>query len=110
MTLHIGLGFKRIDQIQAVGRVGDGIAAGVAHLVFLGVFLDVFDLIGDARLDVMTARLMSADEFETHHVGRQIIAGMFHISTHTEVLLRLSVIEPVLPHDVIGLVLFRVEC
>ncbi len=109
MTLHIGFGYKRIDQIQTVGRVGDGVAAGIAHLVFLGVFFDVFYLIGHTSLEVMTARLMPANQFEAHDVGCQVIACMFHISSYAKILLRLSVVEPVLSHNIIGLVLFGVE-
>ena len=109
MTLHISLGYERIDEVQTVGRVGDRVAAGVAHLVFLSVFFDVFDLVGQSCLEVVTACLMSAYEFETHHIGCQVIAGMFHIGTNTEIVLRLCVVEPILPHDIIGLFLLRVE-
>ena len=109
MTLHVVLRVQGVNQVETVSRVGDGIAAGVPHLVFPRLFLDVFRFVGDPRLDVMMLSPMVTNEFETHHVSCQIIARMFHVRTHAEVLLSLGVVEPVLAHDVIAFTLFGVE-
>ena len=109
MAFDIVVGGQRVDQIQTVCRMGDRVAAGVAHLVFFRILFDVFRLIGDAGLDVVMTGPVRADQFETHHVGSQIVALMFHIGSHAEVLLCLRVVEPVLPHDVIRFLLFRME-
>ena len=109
MTLYVVLGIQGINQVETVSRVGDGVAAGVPHLVFPRLFLDVFRFVGDSRLYVVMLSPMVAYEFETYHVGSQIVACMFHIRTHAEALLRLCVIEPVLAHDVVALTLFGVE-
>ena len=109
VALHVVLGVQGVDQVEPVSRVGDGVAAGVPHLVFSRLFLDMFRFVGHSRLDVVMLCTMVAHELETHHIRCQIVAGMFHVGTHAEVLLRLCVVEPVLPHDVIAFTLFGVE-
>ena len=109
MALDIVSGRERVDQVQTVGGVGDGIAAGVAHLIFLGLFLHVFRLIGHAHLDVMMFSLVGADQLETDDVGCQVVTGVLHVGSHAQTLLRLGVVEPVLAHNVVGLLLLGVE-
>ena len=109
MALHVVLCRQRVDQIQTVRRVWDGIAAGVAHFIFPRRLFDLFDLVGEAGLDVVAACLVRAHQFEAHHVGGQVVPGVLHICSHAEILARLRVIQPVLSHDVVSLFLLGVE-
>ena len=87
----------------------NGVTAGVAHLVFLRGLLDMFGLIGDARLDIVVACTVGGHELQTYHVGSQVVAGMFHIGAYTQILARLCVVQPVLAEDIVRLLLFGVE-
>ena len=109
MAFHIVFRDESIDQVQAIGRVGDRVAAGVTHLVFTGLFADAFSLVCESRLHIVPLCLVIGHQLETDHICRQIIAGMFHICTDTEMLTRLCVIEPVLSHDVVSFFLLCVE-
>ena len=66
-------------------------------------------LVGETCLDVVVACLVRAHQLETHHVGGQVVPGVFHICSYAEVLARLGVVQPILSHDVIGLFLLGVE-
>ena len=89
--------------------MGDGIAAGVAHLIFARVLLHVFELVAQASLDVVAFHLVVHDHFQALHVARQIVACVLHIGAYAQVVVGLGVGEPVLSLDVEGLLLLGVE-
>ena len=57
----------------------------------------------------MASRLVTAHQFQTLHVGCQVVAGVLHIGSHTQLLLCLCVVQPVLSLDVVGLLFLGVE-
>ena len=109
MTLDIVLRREGIDEVEAVGAMGDGVAAGVAHLVFARLFLDAFRLIGNAGLEIVMTAFVTADKLEADDISGEVITGVFHIGSHTERLTRIGVVEPVLALYVVGFLLFCME-
>ena len=89
--------------------MGDAVAAGVAHLVFPGLFLYLLKLHGNASLYLVLLHLVISHEFDALHVSSQIVAGMFHVGSHAQVLLCLCVVQPVLSLYVVGFLLFCME-
>ena len=106
---HLVLRGQRVDHIQAVARMGYRVAARVAHLVFASLLLYLLPLDGRASLPVVAPRLVVGYQFHALHVGCQIVAGVLHIGAHTQLLLRLCVVQPVLSLNVVGLLFLGVE-
>ena len=86
MALDVVLCYECVNQVKTVGGVGHGITTGIAHLVLPRLFLDMFRLVCQSSLDVVMEGLVAANQLETDHISRQVIAGMFHIGTHAKIL------------------------
>ena len=100
---------QRVDEVQSAGRVGNAVSAGVAHLIFTGLLLYLLPFEGKSCLYVVLLRFMVRHQLDALHVCRQVVACMFHVSSHTQLLLCLCVVQPILSLNIIRLLLLRVE-
>ena len=85
------------------------VAGRVAHLVFARTLLDTLHLIGKRSLNVVVSKAVLCHQLHTLYVGLEIVARMFHISTHAEVLARLRLCQPILSLDVVFLLFVGAE-
>ena len=108
--IELVVGLERIDHVEVLPRVGHAVAAGVAHLIFLGVLSDFLYLVGETRLYVVVLGLVAHGQLHALDGGLEIVACMFHIGAHAEVLVGFGLVEPILPLDVIAFLLVGVEC
>ena len=90
--------------------MGHAVAAGVSHLVFARLLLNLLELECNSRLNVMLLCLVVEHEFHASHGCVKIVSGMFHVGSHAEVLAGLRLCEPVLSLNVVGLLFASLEC
>ena len=100
---------QRVDEVQPVAGVGNAVSAGVAHLIFAGLLLYLLPLEGETCLHVVLLGFVVRHQLDALHVCRQVVACMFHVSSHTQLLLCLCVVQPILSLNIIRLLFLRVE-
>ena len=85
------------------------IASAVSHLVFYGIFRDMFLLIGICHFDVMLFCLVFQDGLGTQDAGCEIVACMFEIGSNTQIFRGFCLVEPVLSLNIVFLLFFAIE-
>ena len=103
------LGCQTVDELQVVGSVGYAVAAGISHLILAALFLNVLVAIGECSQHVVLALLVGKAELHVGHGGLEVVAGMFHVCAHSEVLARFGLGEPVLSLYVVAFLLLGRE-
>ena len=72
-----------IVHIEVFSGVRNAVSGRISHLVFYGIFFDVLPLQCDCSLQIMLLYLVFQHQLGTHHTGREIVAGMFEVSSYT---------------------------
>ena len=98
--LQFVLCLQRIDHVEVLSCMGNAIACRVAHLVFDGVLLHVFMLQRDGSFYFVAASLVLHQQLHALHGCIQIVAGMFEVGSHAEVLGLVGLRQPVLALNV----------
>ena len=72
-----------IVHIEVFSGVRNAVSGRISHLVFYGIFFDVLPFQRDCSLQIMLLHLMFQHQLGTHHTSREIVAGMFEVSSYT---------------------------
>ena len=99
----------RIYHIESFASVRNVVACRVAVFVFCRIFFNLLYLIRQCALYSVVSCTLLHHQFKASHVCFQVVARMLHIRSYTQILRSFGLCEPVLPLNVVPLLLFGRE-
>ena len=99
-----------VDEHKVATGVWDTVSAGVTTFPFARVLLDALVLPGNAGKQGVVSATQVVGEFQALRAAGEQVAGVFHIGSHSQLVVAVGLVEPVLTLDVVGLAFLGREC